>query len=199
MKNYHFGLCAMLLALPATAFADNGDEHLLQGPKIGVDIVRDSNEASQPTSAADESRNGFGGRANVGYDLVVGDMVLVGAEVGIGLGGKTVEQNALGANGRYRVNPGLTYDATARLGIAPTKGVALYGRAGYRWLKIEESVEGQATGNFSEKRTEKGFTYGGGIELAVSENFSVRGEFNRTKFNDDLRQNKFSLGASFRF
>lgn len=199
MKHIHVTLAVALLAAPTSAFAQDGDENLLQGPHIGISVVRDSNEANQPTSTTDVSRNGFGGRLHAGYDAVLGGIVLVGAEIGAGLGAKTVDQTSLVTPGRYRVNPGLTYDATARLGISPANGLAIYGRAGYRWLRTEQSISGQATGNFSRKVTEKGLTYGGGIEFAVSENFSLRGEFNRTKFSKDLRQSKISLGASMRF
>lgn len=199
MKYFKFGLATALFVSPIAAFAGSGDENMLQGPHIGIDVVRDSNEARQPTSTTDASRNGFGGRAHVGYDAVLGDIILVGAEIGVGLGGKTVDQASIVQPGRYKINPGLTYDATARLGFSPVNGLAIYGRGGYRWLRVKESITGQTTGNFSRKQTEKGLTYGGGIELAVSENFSLRGEFNRTKFNKNFRQNKVSLGASIRF
>lgn len=199
MKMIHAGLAAVLLATPVSAFAANDDKNMLEGPHIGIDLVRDSNEANQPASTTDASRKGFGGRAHIGYDVMLGDVILIGAEIGVGLGGKTVDQTSLVQSGRYKVDPGLTYDATARVGISPVKGLAVYGRGGYRWLRTQESVTGQATDNFSRKQTEKGFTYGGGVEFALTEKVSLRAEFNRTKFNRNFRQNKISVGASIRF
>jgi outer membrane immunogenic protein len=198
MKRIFAGLITALLVAPIAAQAQDADRSPLAGAHVGIDVVRDSLEANQPTSSRDANRKGFGGRVNVGYDAVIGNIALIGAEIGIGTGGRTVDQASL-AGGRYKVDPNLTYDATARLGIAPGGGFALYGRAGYRWLKTEQSVTGQTLGNFSRKVTEKGFTYGGGAEYAVSPNFSLRAEFNHTKFSRDLRQNKISLGAAFRF
>ncbi|MFM9851405.1 MAG: outer membrane protein [Sphingomonadaceae bacterium] len=198
MKRIFAGMMAVTLLAPVAVQAQETERNPLAGPHIGVDVVRDALEANQPTSTRNASRRGFGGRINAGYDAVIGDIALIGAEIGIGTGGRTVDQASL-AGGRYRVNPGITYDATARLGIAPGGGFALYGRAGYRWLRTEQSVTGQTLGNFSRKVTEKGFTYGGGAEYAVSPNFSLRAEFNRTKFSRDLRQNKISLGAAIRF
>lgn len=198
MKTIFAGMMAAVLFAPVAAQAQDTERSRLAGAHIGVDVTRDSLEASQPTSTRDTDRKGFGGRVNVGYDAVIGNIALIGAEIGIGKGGRTVDQASL-AGGRYKVDPGLNYDATARLGIAPGGGFALYGRAGYRWLRTEQSVTGQALGNFSRKVTEKGFTYGGGAEFAVSKNFSLRAEFNRTKFSKDLRQNKISLGAAIRF
>jgi outer membrane immunogenic protein len=198
MKNFTSGIAFALLFAASPAFAQDGDRPSLSGPHIGIDAVRDSLEANQPTSRIDKSRKGFGGRAHVGYDAVLGGMALIGGEIGIGTGGRTIDQVSLGG-GRYKVNPGLTYDATARIGIAPGGRFALYGRTGYRWLKTEQSITGQTIGNFNRKLTEKGFTYGGGAEAAISGNLSVRAEFNRTKFSRDLRQNKISIGASLRF
>lgn len=194
-----FALIALSLAMPFAAQAQDREASWLQGAHIGIEAVRDSNEANQPTSTREATRKGFGVRGHVGYDAVLGDVVLLGAELGVGKSGKTVTQASLVAPGRYRVDPGLTYDASARIGIVPTNGIALYGRAGYRWLKTEVSVTGQPTGNFSRKQTEKGLTYGGGVEFAASQNFSIRAEYGRTKFSDTLRQSKISLGASIRF
>jgi outer membrane immunogenic protein len=198
MKKLVSGMFAIALVVPEAAQAQDADRSPLAGPHIGIDVVRDSLEANQPTSTRQANRNGFGGRINAGYDVVLGNIALIGAEIGVGTGGRTVDQASL-AGGRYRVDPGLTYDATARIGIAPGGKFAVYGRAGYRWLRTEQSVTGQTAGNFSRKVTEKGFTYGAGAEYAISDNFSLRAEFNRTKFSPDLRQNKISVGAAIRF
>jgi outer membrane immunogenic protein len=198
MKTIFAGMMATVLLAPVAAQAQNGERSSLAGAHIGVDVARDSLEANQPASTDDADRKGFGGRVNLGYDAVVGNIVLIGAEIGIGKGGRSVDQ-ASPAGGRYKIDPDLTYDATARLGIAPGGGFALYGRAGYRWLKTEQSLTGQTLGNFNRNVTEKGFTYGGGAEFAISSNFALRAEFNRTKFSNDLRQNKISLGAAVRF
>lgn len=199
MKTSPLAIVAALLFFPTSAFAQDGDDNRLQGLHIGIEAVRDANEVSQPSSTREASRKGYGGRAHIGYDAVLGNVILAGIEIGGGLGGKNVDQASLVTPGRYTVNPGLSYDASARLGISPVNGLAIYGRAGYRWLKTEQSITGQTTGNFTRKETEKGLTYGGGIEYAATENFSLRAEFNRTKYSNDLRQNKISLGASIRF
>jgi outer membrane immunogenic protein len=193
MKKLPISLIAALLITPVAAHAQDGDENRLQGPHVGVEIFRNSLEANEAR------KKGFGGRVHAGYDAVLGNFVLVGAEIGAALGGKTVDQASLVTPGRFKVDPGLSYDATARLGITPTNGLAVYGRAGYRWLRTEQSVTGQAANNFTRKVTEKGFTYGGGVEYAATDNLSFRVEYDRTKFSDNLRQSKISLGASIRF
>lgn len=198
MKCIPAALATAILLSPMPALAQDHSETSLAGFHIGADAVRDALEARQPTNTREADRNGYGGRAHVGYDAVVGDIILVGAEIGVGSGGRTVDQASL-AGGRYRVNPGMTYDATARIGIAPGGNFALYGRAGYRWLRTEQTVSGQTSGNFTSRETERGFTYGGGAEVAVSQNFAIRAEYNRTEFSQNLRQSRISLGVSFRF
>jgi outer membrane immunogenic protein len=198
MKKIFAGMLAAALISPVAAYAQDAERSPLAGPHIGVDLYRDTLEANQPSSTVRTKRKGIGGRANIGYDALIGETLLIGGEVGLGSGARTVDQASL-AGGRFRVNPGITYDVTGRVGIAPGGQFALYGRAGYRWLRTEQSVIGQTTGNFSRKVTEKGFTYGGGVEYAMSDNFSLRAEYNRTKFSPDLRQNKISVGAAIRF
>lgn len=190
---------AALLALPAMAHAQDGERNPFAGPKIGVEATRDANQIRQTGGTVDAKRNGFGVRGFAGYDAAIGSAVILGAEIGVGKGGRTSDAASLVAPGRYRVDPGLTYDVTARAGIAPTDAVLLYGRAGYRWLQTKRSISGQTTGNGTTKVTEKGFTYGGGLEVAVAPGFGLRAEFNRTNFDRNFKQNRVSVGALVRF
>lgn len=63
---------------------------------------------------------------------------VIGAEAGIGGGGKAVRQT--GTRGQYLMDPGLTYDLTARAGVVGAPGALLYGRVGYRWLQIDRTT-----------------------------------------------------------
>lgn len=188
-----------LLALPAVAQAQGGETNPFAGPKVGIEVTRDSNQVRQPGATIDANRNGFGVRGFAGYDAAIGKSVIIGAEVGIGRGGRTTDQASLVAPGRYRVDPGLTYDITARAGIAPTDGVLIYARTGYRWLQTKRVITGQATGNGETKMTDGGLTYGGGLEVAVTPSVGLRAEFNRTNFDRTFKQNKVSVGALVRF
>ncbi|WP_109355851.1 outer membrane protein [Sphingorhabdus sp. EL138] len=173
---------------------------------------------------------GFGGRLFAGYDVLLGDSFLIGVEAGIGTSAgaftldangkkkktpkkqktktsgskkkKTKKKDIALAAGEYRLDPGLTADATARIGFLPSPNFLIYGRGGYRWLKTKQIrgvTKAGKTVTTTGKVTEKGFTYGGGLEFAVSENFRIRGEFNRTNFSKDFKQNKFSVGATVSF
>lgn len=199
MKTLFAGMTALALLVPAVAHADDGERNPLSGPKVGIEVTRDANQIRQAGGTLDANRNGIGVRGFVGYDLALGKVAVVGGEIGLGGGGRTSDQATLLAGGRYRVDPGLTYDVTARIGFMPAKGFMVYGRGGYRWLRTQQVISGQVTGNGITKVTEKGFTYGGGIEYAVTSNIGLRAEFNRTDYDRNFKQNKVSVGASFRF
>jgi outer membrane immunogenic protein len=203
VKAVTLSAAAALLAVSSIAHAGEGENqnerNPLSGPKVGIEVTRDSNQVRQTGGSLDANRNGFGVRGFAGYDAAIGKMAIVGAEIGIGKGGRTTDQASLVAGGRYRVDPGFTYDITARAGVIPTEGLLLYGRAGYRWLETKRSITGQVTGNGDTKITEKGFTYGGGVEYALNPNIGLRAEFNRTNYDRNVTQNKVSMGASFRF
>lgn len=199
MKAAYLSTAVALFALPAVGQAQDADRNPLSGPKVGIEATRDSNQARQAGGTLDSNRNGFGARVFAGYDAAIGNVAIIGAEIGIGKGGRTTDQASLVAGGRYRVNPGFTYDATARIGFVPTTGLLVYGRGGYRWLETKRTIVGQFIGNGDTKVTEKGFTYGSGLEYAVTPQVALRAEFNRTNFDRNFKQNKVSVGASFRF
>ena len=199
MKTIFTGMAALAFLAPAIADAGESERNPLSGPKVGVEVTRDANQIRQAGGTLDANRNGFGVRGFAGYDMAIGNVAVIGGEIGIGKSGRTSDQASLLAGGRYRVDPGLTYDATARIGFIPAEGFMVYGRGGYRWLKTKQVISGQATGNGTTKVTEKGFTYGGGLEYAVTPNIGLRAEFNRTNYDRNFKQNKISMGATFRF
>jgi outer membrane immunogenic protein len=199
MKTIFTAVAALAILAPAIAQAEEGDRNPLAGPKLGIELTRDANQIRQAGGTLDANRNGIGVRGFAGYDMAIGNMAVVGGEIGIGKGGGTSDQASLLAGGRYRVDPGLTYDATGRIGVIPATGFMIYGRGGYRWLQTKRIIADQATGNGTTKVTEKGFTYGGGLEYAVTPNVGLRAEFNRTNYDRNFKQNKISVGATVRF
>ena len=194
---YRFYLAAFL-TLPGVAHAQDAERSPFTGPHVAVEANRDFNEAQQTPTSPERKRAGYGFRGAAGYDAALGSKAIIGAEIGVGTGGRTISQPSLGG-GTYRVNPGVTYDLTGRAGIAPIDKLLIYGRGGYRWLKTRQDITGQALGNTSFKLTEKGFTYGAGVEAALTKNIALRAEFDRTNYSKNFSQNKAAIGAVIRF
>jgi outer membrane immunogenic protein len=193
MRNLFLAGTALLMLVPGFAFAEAGtDAETFTGAKVGVDVsrVRTSllGDPGNIGATNKSAKNGVGFRGYVGYDLQVGNTFVVGAEAGIGGGGKAVTQT--GARGRYTVDPGLTYDISARAGIVPAPGLLLYGRIGYRWLRTDQkTVLSLANAG----------TYGAGAEILASPSFSLRAEYNRTPYSRNFKANALSIGGAFRF
>lgn len=127
MKSIVLFSLAALAILPATACAADEEAPSFGGFKAGIEASynRDSVRTDTGNIGATGSarRSGVGYRGFAGYDVDLGGFVL-GAEAGIGGGGRTVRQT--GTRGTYSVNPGLTYDVSARAGFVATPGLLLY-------------------------------------------------------------------------
>ena len=146
-----------------------------------------------------EAAGGPSVRGFLGYDTAIGNSMILGAEVGIGAGGR--ESTLPFTTGSYSLSPRVTYDLTGRVGFVAAPGLLLYGRAGVRWLKTQrETISTIPAQAIAERnQTNSGLTYGVGAEYALSSKLSLRGEFNRTRYNRDLNQNKVSIGAAYHF
>lgn len=193
-------LASCVVAVPAFAGPETAP---FTGPKIGVDLGYDFNNAGAilpgDKSQTREAAGGPSIRGFAGYDLALDPAIIVGLEAGIGTGGH--ESTLPFAGGSTSISPGLTYDLTGRVGFVATPKLLLYGRGGVRWLRTtNETVSTTPNQVVAEnKSTESGLTYGAGAEYALTSKVSMRAEFNRTRFDRDLSQNKISVGAAFHF
>lgn len=198
MPKYPIAALFLAACLPNAAHAQDQPIRGFTGAHVGLDTVYDWDESQQPGSNTAKSRGGFGVRGHIGLDMPVASTVLVGAEFGIGTGGRTSDQASLGG-GRYRVNPGVNYDLTGRIGIALHPSVMVYAKAGYHWMEREVIISGQATGNATNKATQRGFRYGGGVELHMTPECAMRIEVSHSSLGDSLRQTRVSFGPLVRF
>lgn len=147
----------------------------------------------------DERQGGAGYRAHAGYDVALSDRLLIGVEGGVGGGGKALSTST--SAGEYRLKPGLSYDASARVGVMPSANVLLYGRAGYQWLKTAEKVN-FVVGDLAplkHKETQSGFLYGFGAEYAATRALSLRAEIDQASFGHGVKAAQVQLGGALRF
>lgn len=201
MRTFVLGATIALMAGVHGAAAQS--DNAFVGFKIGAAFDYRAIEAKRSIAGLpariDERQAGAGYRAYLGYDFALGDRLVLGTEAGLGGGGKTLV--ARGPAGEYSLEPGLSYDASARLGFMPTNNVLLYGRAGYQWLKTDEKVSLVSAGQkaLRRKETEGGVMYGFGGEFAATENLLLRAEYDQTNFGHGRKAAQIQLGGAFRF
>lgn len=199
MTKFFLTSAVMIALMPAIAHAEDPNERWT-GLKAGIEASRDrlsiagdsGNIGAGPRSA----RNGVGYRGFVGYDVQIGGVV-IGGEAGIAGGDRTAIQN--GTRGQYLVNPGLSYDLSARAGVVVAPGVLVYGRAGHRWLQTDRTTIAANGTRSLREQTDGGITYGGGAEFQIGPHFLLRAEYMRTPYDRQLKSNRFAIGAGFRF
>ncbi|MDZ3832221.1 MAG: outer membrane beta-barrel protein [Sphingopyxis sp.] len=174
-------LCGLALFAAQAAHAQSNDEKAFDGFKIGASLGRTSNDIDRPvageTAKLDLAKKSFDWRGYVGYDVQTDSNIVIGAELGLGGGGKTFTQKVGATN--VKVNPGRTIDATGRLGYAVGNSVLIFGKAGWAWQRFDLTATPTAAGAkaVDTKIKESGFLYGAGVEFALSPSISIRGEY----------------------
>jgi len=200
--------CAVLALSASSACAQSADDHVIaaspfDGFKVGgtVDYRRHEGKFDVPTTTqrVDDQDGGFGYRGFIGIDKTIGDLIVAGAEAGIGNGGKNLQKS--GTAGNYTLDPQWSWDVSGRLGVTPSRNFLLYGRAGYSWLRTHEKLVDVPVGQsaLDRKRTRNGFLWGFGTEFALVRNFALRAEFDQTNFGSGLKAARLQLGGAFRF
>lgn len=136
-------------------------------------------------------------RGSAGYDVALGDSAIVGAEIGIGSGGRDIQ--TIRGNDLFTVDPRLTVDAAARFGVKPSDGLLVYGKAGWAMQRVTASFAQTGGATVTGRDTEHGFLWGGGAQVALSRNVSLKAEYDRVKFNDYYKRSRLMGGLSFNF
>lgn len=164
---------------------------LYVGGQVGYAFGHDQSEADAPglggLAAAGGSTSGIIGGAHVGYNYAVpafgglGAARLVFGVEGDVDGSSTSANYALGTVGTTLKHT-IQGSGRGRLGIAIDR-VLFYATGGVAVGGLSNSYANSLNGlSDSSDRTRVGYTYGGGIEYAFSNNWSVRAEYRRTDF-----------------
>jgi outer membrane immunogenic protein len=193
MRKFAIAAAAVAAVASAPAFAANS------GPYIGVGVTHDNVAGGGDMEGL--GINGVGGTVFAGYDMPLSENTFVGVEANFDLA--TAKYELVD----YALEADNVFGATVRLGANLNDSVALYARGGYQRGRMSTTID---TEKFSESRD--GLRLGAGIEAAVSEQVSVRAEYNRTHFyptaedkalaesdNVGINNNQFSLAVVFGF
>ena len=205
------GLLAMLGAAPAYAADAVSEEppapaapmeepplNTWSGPYAGVSLGYGfSGTTTTPTTEIDT--DGFGGGVFGGYNFQSG-MFVYGAEGDIGY------SNIKGSNALTESKSGFDGSLRARMGVAVTDDVLVYGTAGGagQSLKISDPAG-------SDSKTMLGWTAGGGVDVKLTEQVFGRVEYRYTDFSAsdfntgsgtqsiDSNENRVSFGVGMKF
>ena len=131
------------------------------------------------------STDSYGGGLFAGYGLSYGP-VYTSAEAGFVIDkGNTIFSD--GTN-TIKFSQSNTFELNIRAGFHLTDNALLYGLAGYSGTNIKShGINGrsEAVDGLSYNQRLTSLRYGAGVELALFENISLRGEYTRTRIGDD--------------
>lgn len=140
--------------------------------------------------ATDFTPNGVVGGGHIGYNLQLNQFVagIEGDIEGTGISrtfspGGVVYDTSVSAQGSIR----------ARLGVAFDR-VLLYATGGGEFAGFDTTVT--AIGSDQTSQTRAGWTVGGGIEYAVTPNWSIRAEYRYADFGDFTQPTPFTFGLA---
>ncbi|HEV7416731.1 outer membrane protein [Tianweitania sediminis] len=184
---------------PAPAFIESMPVASWAGPYAGVAASYGFNGRASGLTGPDVDTDGFAGSGFAGYNWQTGSFVY-GFEGDVGYSG--VE----GSDGGNKVEGGLNGSIRARMGVAATDRVLIYGTAGGAAERTEVS---NAFG--SDDKTLLGYTVGGGVDAKLTDQVFGRVEYRYTDYgsetfntgglaqNVDTRDHKVSVGVGFKF
>lgn len=148
--------------------------------------------------------NGFTGGGQIGYNYQVGNYI-IGAEADLMYTDTKNNVSDPTSTGTFTSQADWLSTVRARLGVA-ANGYLFYVTGGAAFTEIKTSYLGVASSS-----NVTGWTVGSGLEMAVSNNLSVRGEYLYANFGDETKtyatvpvtyrteMHIFRAGANYRF
>lgn len=204
------------LVLPSVASAQNSKfEGFYLGGYLSYSDVR-ADVSLSGVGSVDESGDGFGGGALIGFGGTNWDGRLYGAiELDVGYDGAQYDESATVAGlgtASLDVETQLTFGVSGRIGTVIADDFLLYGKIGYVRTNAEAELEGNVVGigpfSVSDDEWFDGFRFGAGLEGMVANNISIRAEYTYTIYDDpdiapglsiDPDQHLVRIGASYYF
>lgn len=215
MRNIAIVSAVAALAVATPALAANS------GAYVGVGVTHDNlgGSADLENNENGNDIDGIGGTVFAGYDFALSENVFAGVEANFDL----ASAKAGPKGNSFELDH--AFGVSARLGYNLNSSTALYGRVGYQNGRVTDvsttTVDDGTTTTTTVKTTKTsydGLRLGAGLETALTEQLSLRFEYNRTHyyFSDaankklaaDLEKtkakggynnNQFSIGVAYGF
>nr|WP_269929979.1 outer membrane beta-barrel protein [Aminobacter sp. HY435] len=146
-----------------------------------VDEIRDTSGIASINGIGGE---GVFGELSVGYDHEFNDIWVAGIQLGGRYSGMTTQLMDYSAFGgpKYEGKADYGFDVIARVGAKLNPTTLAYVLGGYSWQHVEEEM---SVPGYSETRdwNVDGYSIGGGLETAVTNNLSVNLEYRFSQFD----------------
>lgn len=193
---------AMLIPACALAAPCEANDHPFDGPRIGVEVAYEDYGANVDGETI---------AAVAGWDLAVGEKAVIGIEARYNLHDVESSQTSrtpAGFNQTADVAIDENWGVAARVGVAVTDNLLLFGQGGYEHLDIAafRTVRADAcvppTGCVISRTdfslSDDMWTIGAGLEWAATENIRLRAQYTYGE-SDSYDRNRLSLAAAFQF
>jgi len=135
---------------------------------------------------------GIFGELSAGYDHDFGSWV-AGVLVDARYSAISTELNSASAS----LDADYGFDVLARAGLKLSETTLAYALAGYSWQNFEMNVPAIGPGVSGVDWSSSGFSVGGGLETAVTENVSFNLEYRYSQYEEEDFEEGFSIEPSF--
>ena len=174
--------------------------HAFEGPHAGTELIYQRGSATVDIPGSGNTKDTDSGRSYrgfVGFDFPVSENFVVGGELGLSNGGADI-RHSVDSGASLEVDQGMAYDISARAGYVFADSMLVYGRAGYINTSFDTVTVSAADVRSSNDEREGALLLGAGAEWAVSDSFSIRGEYRRANF-DSADTQQILVGGVLRF
>lgn len=219
MFKHTSAIAAALLATTAPLLAADALEHAPQatydwsGIYVGIGAGAGGLVHEVGIPLIDTSFNGIGaegvfGEFTVGYDHMLSERMLLGVYGTARLGGIKSELSVLGGLLAGDITADYGFDLIARAGYLATPETLVYVLGGYSYQHFDLS----SNVGFSEDWESNGFTAGFGLETALSDRLSLKGEYRYSQYaafdlvslggvdiESEPSSHTFHVGLNYRF
>lgn len=188
-------------ALAAPAFAQDTDP-TFTGPRAEVIAGWDHVNDGSISGANGTDGVVYGGA--VGYDFQIGQAVLGFEGEATGATTKQTSPNVLAVGDQLRVKAGRDLYVGGRIGFAVGPRALIYAKGGYTNAQVDTRYTSGAT-TIRDSETLDGWRAGAGVELKLTGNFYVKGEYRYSNYTEasgsaiDLDRHQVVAGVGVRF
>lgn len=189
-----FLTAAAVTAAPAAA------QSILPLPHVyaGVEAGRGSRDGIDVDDGDRSHEHSLDYGAFAGVEVPAGLLTYMAVEAGVGSATGSIDTTAHvdGQEVAARANPGLNWQATARLGLKPFPGLAAYGIGGYGGERVHlTALDGSGA---DDNGWAKGLIYGVGARYTLGSTM-IRAEYRHRQTDGRYDPDQLLAGLAFRF